>query len=74
MVVTWCKKVERELWGLLEGGWEGTGFGAYRHTWTLQVRASHVSLHLQAHAQNAGSSCVSSAGAGSMKRCMLPWR
>lgn len=37
MVVMWCKKAERELWGLLEAGWEGAGFGSYRNLWSLQV-------------------------------------
>ena len=36
-VVNYCLKVERELWGLLGGPWDGPNPGAYRSHWGQQV-------------------------------------
>ena len=36
-MVNYCLKVERELWGLLGGPWDGPNPGAYRSQWGQQV-------------------------------------
>ena len=37
-LVNYALKAERELWGLLDGPWDGPSYADHRRTWSSQVR------------------------------------
>ena len=40
-LINYALKAERDLWGLLDGPWDGPGYADHRRTWSTQ--ASHLS-------------------------------
>ena len=44
-LVNYALKAERDLWGVLDGPWDGPDYANYRRSWSSQV-PKHLTFHM----------------------------
>ena len=49
-LVNYALKAERDLWGVLDGPWDGPDYANHRRAWSLQVRQEGLPFCMQTYA------------------------